>query len=172
MFFCALLSSLEARAQEPDADARAAAVLGRKAFEAGDFDTAILRYEEARQLKAAPGLLFNLAQSHRRAGHTGLAAFYFRGYLETNPAEPQARIVEALLQRVQAERQVEVELERLEVEKNRLVVAREQLSIALRVELSPPPPVTSRWWFWTIIGVVVSENLSLELVKGESFPFA
>ncbi|MDP1824043.1 MAG: hypothetical protein Q8L48_12400 [Archangium sp.] len=167
-----LFAGTGAHAQVPDdAEARAAALLGRKAFEAGDFDTAILRYEEARQLKAAPGLLFNLAQSHRRAGHLELAVFYFRGYLESDPPEHQARVVEALLQRVQTERQLAVDLERLELERTRVALAQSQLSTALCAELPPaPPPITSRWWFWGIVGAVATGTVVAVAVAASPHP--
>lgn len=154
-----------------DADARAAALLGRRAFEAGDFETAILRYEEARVLKPAPGLLFNLAQSHRRAGHLELAAFYFRGYLETDPPEPQALVVEALLQRVQTERQLAIDTERLELERARAALAQRELSRALCAELPPAPrPVTTRWWFWGIVGAVTAGTVTAVAVAAAPHP--
>lgn len=152
-----ILVSLCARAGwAQDDEARAAAALGRKAFEAGDFQAAIRKYEEAQLLKPAPGLLFNLAQSHRYAGNVERAISYFRGYLTTRAPERQARAIEALIQRLQALRLLEVETERLAIEKTRLALVQRQFAMGLCAELPPaPPPITSRWWFWTIIGTAV-----------------
>ncbi len=148
----ALVVSANAHAAGPEYDAKLAASEGRKAFEAGDYATAIRKYEEARQLKPAPLLLFNLAQSHRFAGHVELATRYFRGYLTTSPPPVQARAIEALIERLQAQRLLEVFNERMALEQTRLALAQKQFALGLCAELPPEPPVTSRWWFWTIIG--------------------
>ena len=62
-----LLGALSARAQSQDAVK--VAVEGKRAFEAGEYATAIKKYEAAERLKPAAGLLFNLGQSHRFAGN-------------------------------------------------------------------------------------------------------
>ena len=97
-----LLSGLAAAAPASETAARAAALEAKKAFDLGDYAKAIERYEAAYKLKAAPGLLFNLGQSHRRAGHLDKASFYFRRYLETNPPAAQARATEDVLAEVDA----------------------------------------------------------------------
>lgn len=99
-----LLASGVARADELTDRARAAAHEGKKAFDTNDFVTAIKQYEEAYRLKPAPGLLFNLAQSHRKAGHLDDALSYFRRYLESNPPKAQADAVEKLIEQTDAER--------------------------------------------------------------------
>lgn len=147
-------ASSSARASEgAEEEAKAAALEGKKAFEAGDFAAAIRKYEQAQLLKPAPGLLFNLAQSHRYAGNAERATSYFRGYLVTNPPEPQARAIEALIERLQTQRALEVATERLAIEKARLSLVQQQVGMGLCADLPPPPPpITTRWWFWTIIG--------------------
>lgn len=162
--------------------ARALALEAKQAFDLGDFAVAIDKYEAAYKLKSAPGLLFNLGQSHRKAGNVDRATFYFRRYLETNPPAAQANATEEVLaqveaqvaaakaekaeaERADAERQkleeqrrhdAEVEQKKLELEKARLEVANAQRA-ALEASLKQPPPtpVTQRWWFWTAIGAVV-----------------
>ncbi|MBL8914273.1 MAG: tetratricopeptide repeat protein [Archangium sp.] len=99
-----LLVAGVAHADEVEVRARAAALEGKKAFDTNDFVKAISKYEEAYRLKPAPGLLFNLAQSHRKAGHLDEALSYFKRYLETNPAKPQADAVETLITQTEAER--------------------------------------------------------------------
>lgn len=170
-----LFMSLWARggwAQDPEEEARAAAIEGRKAFEAGDFQAAIKKYEAAQLLKPAPGLLFNLAQSHRYAGNLERAISYFRGYLTTRAREPQARAIEALIDRLQAQRLLEVETERLAIEKTRLGLVQRQFAMGLCAELPPgPPPVTSRWWFWTIMGAAaVGTAVSVAAVGSAASP--
>ena len=140
---CVWLCAGSALAQAPD-DARAAAMEGKLAFEAGDFAGAITHYEEAQRIKPAAGLLFNLAQSHRHAGHADRAIFYFRAYLETGPASEQVRTVNIAVAELEAERHVALERQRMELEKARLLTT--------NPVLPGVTPVTSRWWFWTIIG--------------------
>ena len=115
--------------------ARAAALEAKKAFDLGDFPKAIERYEAAYKLKAAPGLLFNLGQSHRRAGNLEKASFYFRRYLETNPPAAQAKATEEVLAQVEAQavsqkteqsESARKEAERLALEEQRQHAAAEQ----------------------------------------------
>jgi len=179
-----LLPGAALAASPSEKAARAAALEAKKAFDLGDFTTAIAKYEEAYKLKSAPGLLFNLGQSHRRAGNLDRATFYFRRYLETNPPAAQAKATEEVLaqveeqaassknaqaeaERAEAERKkleeqrrhdAEEQARKLELEKTRLEVANAQRA-ALEASLKTPPvqptPVTQRWWFWTAIGAVV-----------------
>lgn len=116
--------------------ARAAALEAKKAFDLGDFPKAIEQYEAAYQLKAAPGLLFNLGQSHRKAGNLDRASFYFRRYLETNPPAAQAKATEDVIAEVDAAlaqqktdklAQDKKDAERLELEEQRKHAAAEQL---------------------------------------------
>ena len=144
---CLWLYAGTALAQVPDADARAAAQEGKTSFESGDFVAAIAHYEEAQRLKPAPGLLFNLAQSHRRAGHAERAIFYFHAYLETGPSAEQVRTVTSVLGTLEAERRVALETTRLDLEKER-----QRQELTTNPSLPPVTPVTSRWWFWTIVG--------------------
>lgn len=172
-----LLAGLTHAATANETAARAAAQAGKTAFDLGDYPKAIEQYEAAYKLKAAPGLLFNLGQSHRRAGALDKAAFYFRRYLETNPPSDQARATEEVLAQVerqlaelkasqtaeeQRRHEAEEQRRQLEIEKTRLAALRSQerqltLEAALKKEATPPPPppVYQRWWFWTAIGAAV-----------------
>ncbi|MFO0596959.1 MAG: tetratricopeptide repeat protein [Myxococcaceae bacterium] len=171
--------------KKAEAEAKSIALEGKKAFDTGDFATAISRYEAAYKIKPAPGLLFNLAQSHRKLAHFDDAISYFRRYLETNPPETQAKAVEGLIGQVEDERRVALEkekaaveqaereaaekkareeqLQRIELESKKLQVteaeARKlQLEHALATtKVEPPPePVTTKWWFWTGLGVIAA----------------
>jgi tetratricopeptide (TPR) repeat protein len=185
LFLTLVLASVASAASPGEKEARAAALEGKKAFDLGDYAKAIAQYEKAYQLKAAPGLLFNLGQSHRKAGNLDRATFYFRRYLETNPPSAQAKATEDVLAEVEKEAaaqkvaqndQQKADAERLkleeerkhalaetqrkiDLEKARLEVANaEQRRLELEAALKkdpPPPPVYQRWWFWTAIGAVV-----------------
>lgn len=137
--------------------AREAATAGKKAFDAGDFEGAIRKYEEANAIKPAPALLFNLGQSHRRVKNVDAAIFYFRRYLETNPPIEQSMVVERLVTQLETERS---EARRLDIEKTRLAAAEAEarkleLERSLLQTQTEVPAIYKRWWFWTAAGVVV-----------------
>lgn len=173
LLLLALLAGADARAEPTEAHAKRLALDGKKAFDTGDFPTAIARYEEAYKLKAAPGLLFNMGQCHRKTGELEKALSYFRRYLETNPPQAQATATEQVVAEVKAQLDAEQERQRTEEEaaqrakadELRVAAARAEADAAakkLQLELTrreqpPPPPITSRWWFWAgIAGVVVA----------------
>jgi hypothetical protein len=140
-------------AASPEVDARAAAEDARQAFAAGDFPRAIVRFEDARRLKPAPGLLFNLGQSHRRAGHVALAVSFFRRYLETNPPPAQTQVVQALLRELEPTGLLAPPpMPPLEGEPLWLPSTPTEFTL----HPSPPPLLVTRWWFWTLIGAAAA----------------
>lgn len=177
LMLCVLLAGPDARAESVEAQAKRIAMEGKKAFDTGDFVTAIARYEDAYKLKAAPGLLFNLGQCHRKTGNLDASLSYFKRYLETNPPAAQATATEQVVAEVKAQLDAEREKERAAEERRRteeaarqdelrVIAARAEADAAakkLQLELTrrelppPPPPITSRWWFWAgIAGVVIA----------------
>ncbi len=63
---------------------------GVRAYQQGDFKAAIQAFEQAYRIDQRPGLLFSIAQAHRRqyavdrrAGHIAVALKYFRDYVVT-----------------------------------------------------------------------------------------
>ena len=119
-----LLPGVVSAASASEKAAKAAALEAKQAFDLNDFPTAIAKYEEAYKLKSAPGLLFNLGQSHRRAGNLDRATFYFRRYLETNPPAAQARATEEVLTQVEAQlassKTAQADAERAETERKKV----------------------------------------------------
>ena len=74
-----------AAAQQP---ADAARVLNRKGIDAlsqGRYDEAIAMFEEARKSVNSPSLLYNLAETHRRAGHVAEALELYHAYVAAVP---------------------------------------------------------------------------------------
>ena len=66
----------------------AARVLNRKGIEAlsqGRYDEAIAMFEEARKSVNSPSLLYNLAETHRRAGHVAEALELYHAYVAAIP---------------------------------------------------------------------------------------
>ncbi len=103
-FTLALLFVLQALTiTSAHADERAAArehyYRGTKAFELGLYDEAIAEYMAAYKAKDDPALLYNIAQSHRLAGHPVEALRFYKVYLIKLPAssnriEVESKIVE------------------------------------------------------------------------------
>jgi len=184
--------ALAAPRPSPRAQARAAALEGKKAYDTGDFAGAIQHYTEAYRLQAVPGLLFNLGQSHRKAGDLEVALSYFRRYLEARPPAGQARAAEQLIEQVEAERlaraaaaiareaerkEAEEAANRQHLEELRLAMEKSQSDAqARRLELElaaqarqppPPPPLTQRWWFWAGLGAVVAGGAATAIVLAQ-----
>lgn len=63
----------------------------------GDYDTAITFYTKAYELVPHPVLLFNIAQSHRLAGHVDQAVKLYQSFLATNPTGAEAQLARDLL---------------------------------------------------------------------------
>ncbi|MFO0590270.1 MAG: PEGA domain-containing protein [Polyangiaceae bacterium] len=75
---------------KPNPESKALFDAGAKAYQAGDFKAAIQAFEQAYKVDQRPGLLFSIAQAHRRqyavdrrAGHIAVALKYFRDYVVT-----------------------------------------------------------------------------------------
>lgn len=169
LLLCVALAS-PALGESIEAQAKRSALEGKKAFDTGDYATAIERYEAAYKLKPAPNLLFNLGQCHRKSGRFDEALSYFRRFLETNPPEAQAQATQKVIgeveaqqaeaARVEAERRAAAEREAREAEAKakaeeqarldemRVAAARAEADAAakkLQLELTrreqlPPPP--------------------------------
>lgn len=176
-------------AQPVEAQAKRIALEGKKAFDTGDYATAISRYEAAYKLKASPNLLFNLGQCHRKTGRLDEALSYFRRFLETNPPEAQAQATQKVIGEVELQREEQVRMQREEDERRkaeeqaradeaRIAAAKAEADAAakkLQLELTrrqetppPPPPITTRWWFWTGIAAVVAAGATTAAVVATS----
>ena len=187
--FALVVLPCSAWAQPVEAQAKRIALEGKKAFDTGDYVTAIARYEEAYKLKAAPNLLFNLGQCHRKSGRLDEALSYFRRFLETNPPAVQAQATQTVIAEVEAQREEQRQQEREAEERRkaeeqaradeaRVAAARAEAEAAakkLQLELTrrqetppPPPPITTRWWFWTGVAVVVAAGATTAAVVATS----
>src|SRR4051812_33273391 len=54
---------------------------GTRFYDLGKYDDAVHEFEAAYEAKGDPAFLYNLAQSHRLAGHVDEALRYYRTYL-------------------------------------------------------------------------------------------
>jgi hypothetical protein len=84
---CLATAAGTARGQEPspDVQARRDFESGLRSYNAGDYRTAIELFQSSYQRSNAPGLLYNIAQSHRLKGDCSRALVFYRRYLATDP---------------------------------------------------------------------------------------
>ncbi len=75
------LDDESARAQQ----FRTAIEQGSQCFKQGQYDCAILQYQSAYQINPRPPLLFNIAQAHRKAGHSKEALSFYDRFLREDP---------------------------------------------------------------------------------------
>jgi tetratricopeptide (TPR) repeat protein len=89
---------------EPGADAAYGAAAAH--YRAGDYDKAIEQFERAYALTRAPGILFNIAQSHRLAGRCAEALRYYDETLLRDPNPPnKTEILERIAQMQRCDRE-------------------------------------------------------------------
>jgi tetratricopeptide (TPR) repeat protein len=74
---------------------------GSKAFDLGAYDEAIAEYSACYRIIDDPAILYNIAQSHRLAGHSAEALRFYRLYLIKLPAAPNRDEVESKIAELQ-----------------------------------------------------------------------
>jgi len=74
---------------------------GQRQYDLGHFADARQLFESAYEAKAAPALLFNIAQCHRKLGDLRRAAALYRSFLHADPGNRGAPIARDLLQQVE-----------------------------------------------------------------------
>lgn len=147
---CAVLSiALTGKAADDVAAARAHYERGKRAYDLGHFAEAAREYELAYQAKDDSALLFNLGQAHRLAGDYAQALLAYKAFLRNVPDAPNRTEVDARI------RETEILLEH----QQRLAPsapATAPATNAVATKLSSPAPIYKRWWFWSVVGVVVA----------------
>jgi hypothetical protein len=73
-----------------------------QAFTKGHYDDAVREYLLAYRATNDSSLLFNVAQSHRLAGHHSAAVQYYRMYLQNTPDAPDKKEVEKYIAEMEA----------------------------------------------------------------------
>ncbi|MBL9009093.1 MAG: tetratricopeptide repeat protein [Myxococcales bacterium] len=150
-------------------------------YQAQKFEAAIPEFKAAHEREAKPGLLFNIAQCYRKAGHPREAIEYYDRYLSSEPRldnEMRKKVDGYLAEARNTLAALELEMkQRLAEEKAMREREREpapsalvpaapteatQVERAPAIELSaaaprresptPAKPIYTRWWFWTAIG--------------------
>lgn len=149
-------------------------------YQAQKFDEAVPEFKAAYEREAKPGLLFNIAQCYRKAGHPREAVDYYDRYLSSEPrmdtdtrrkvdgylAEARNTLAALELEMKQrlAEEKAAREREPQPAPAPAATAAPSQPALLPVVPSEPvaatsPPdrqtrstPLYQRWWFWTAIG--------------------
>lgn len=144
-------------------------------YQAQKFEDSIPEFQAAYQLVQNPGLLFNLAQAYRKAGHPREAIEYYDRYLSATPQlneEVRHKVDSYLAEARNTLAALELEMKRRLAEDK---AAREpepepatpppprspppELAVVtapLAAPAAPPPPIYKRWWLWTAVGGVAA----------------
>ena len=140
-------------------------------FQAGNYEQAIVEFQEAYQKRQLPTLLFNIAQAHRKSGHWAEALSLYERFLKDDPksslspeaeahaAAMRARLdaVRATAEREAAERLAQRRTEEAEAMSKAHEAERQKADEALLVAAKQKEkPVYQKAWFWGVIGGVVA----------------
>jgi tetratricopeptide (TPR) repeat protein len=153
---------------------------GQTAYDLGRFEQALKSFSSAYELQARPAILYNIAQCHRQMNHYKEAAFFYRRYLTLAPRAANANQVQEFIKEMEAKA---VELPPTfepppsatdvpavaaplpgppppapsPVDLHAAVVpAPDNASVTQPAAVpAAKAPIYGRWWFWTVVGVVV-----------------
>jgi tetratricopeptide (TPR) repeat protein len=159
-----------AAADEPPPEVAKLYQQGAKEYRLGHFRRALTRFRSALALtEGRPSLLFNIAQCYRQLGTRRQAIFYYKLYLSEferlNPGEavvPYAAEVRVHLRRLEAETTAPAtKFKASPAPATATRLRAPPVTEAPRSHDTPAPgpthsPFYKRWWFWTIVGVVVA----------------
>jgi tetratricopeptide (TPR) repeat protein len=106
---------------------------GRAAFEAGEFDVALARFQRAYQMSGRAALLFNMGSAAERLRHDEEAIGYYERYLREMSDAPNRQFVEARIRFLRANPRQDQEA----------------------APAASGGSILDEWWFWTVLAVVV-----------------
>ena len=182
---CAIVLGLAGTAiadRKAEAKAKAFYLEGQKAFDLGDFPRAIDNFKKAYDAAPKPGLLFNIAQAHRKSGNWQEALTTYERFLKEDPkstlapeAEAHAAAMRAkidaeksLAERETAERLAQQRAEEAEALAKAREEERKKAEAALLLATTQPkkPPLYKRPWFWVVVGGVAVAAIGVGIGVG------
>jgi tetratricopeptide (TPR) repeat protein len=140
-------------------------------YDAGRYDTALAGFQAAYARRQMPWLLVNIGRTVQRLGRPQEAINYYERYKKAEPnidAEAEKRINKYIEQaRALLESTPEQPTLPLTPPKPDPTTTPPALNLNATAPTPPPPsdapagrPVYKKWWFWTIIGVVVAGGVA------------
>jgi len=153
--------------------ARAAFTRAQRAFDSGDYTTALDEFRLAYTLTGAPELLYNIGTSADRLRRDADALASFRAYVREVPGASDRAAVEARIRVL--ERSVSDADARSEADRRRA----EQPAGGGLGRAGPGVDadageggVLTKWWFWTIVGAVVVTGIAVGVAVGSTTELA
>ncbi len=148
-----------------------------RSYQAGQYDQAASEYFAAYEKKPLAALLFNVAQSHRKAGRFQEALTLYERFLKEDPkstlvpeAEAHATAMRAQIEaakssaeRESAERLAKQRTEEAEALARMHEAERKKAEAALLLasrKTEKTTPVYKKAWFWVVIGGVVAAGVA------------
>jgi hypothetical protein len=151
-----LASAAPAHADDT-AEARKRYSSGMAHYNLREYGAAVDDFQAAYRLVPDPSFLYNLAQTHRLAGHDRDALYFYQAYLRARPeAENRGEVDERI-----AKLKESIAAHNAEpngTQKPHIPEATPASGTATAVTASAPPrktPIYKKWWLWTAVGVVV-----------------
>lgn len=164
-------------------------------YQAQKYEESVPEFKAAYEIDPKPGLLFNIAQAYRKAGHPRDAIQYYDRYLSVEPRldgdtrrkvdgylaearntlaalelEMKRRLAEEKAAREQEPPPIEAPTTRVEPVTPQPAAQPATPAGLVAVESHASKPIYKRWWFWTIVGGVVAAGVVTGVVVGTSSP--
>jgi tetratricopeptide (TPR) repeat protein len=185
------LALLPAIAQADDTlAAKAKYASGVRHFDLSEYDNALADFKDAYRNKPDPVFLYNIAQCHRKLGHTDEAITFYQSYLRRAPEARNREEVERRIKDLESLRDAQSAsvVTSAGIKPQPRAVSAEAGENAVTVATTPPPvaaldfraspPDTTepgsgfytRWWFWTAIGTVAAGTATLVVIMTRRDP--
>lgn len=164
---------------------------GVRHFDLSEYEPALAEFKEAYRNKPDPAFLYNIAQCHRKLGHTDEAITFYQSYLRRAPDAKNREEVERRIAELESLREAEsasiansgggkgqpspVSIEAQQKAAAQVVVASSPVT-ALDLDRRDQPPRTSsgavykRWWFWTAVGAVAAGTATVAIIMAQRDP--
>lgn len=181
MVLLALLSGAANAADDVREQAMAHFKEGQKHFNLGEFDAALRDFREAYRLKDDPALLFNIGQSQFKLGDLAGALHSYRAYLRSSKEAPNRPEVERRISEIEkrigragdgpspmppaappAAWPAAGSSEQAGTPPQLAAPSAPATPPPAPMVAAPAPPepppsgaIYTRWWFWTVVGVLV-----------------
>lgn len=187
-FLASILATTPAVAQIDDAQAaKAKFAAGARHFDLSEFDEALADFKDAYRNKPDPVLLYNIAQCHRKLGHTDEAISFYQSYLRRAPEAKNRDEVERRIKELEVLRDAQGAANAPAASAPAALPASEVVQGAAEqpsttpvaaLDFSKPAerepvatgPVTTRWWFWTALGAVAAGTVTAIVIVAAHDP--
>jgi tetratricopeptide (TPR) repeat protein len=169
----ASVGAAQPRARSPADQAREQYERGVVAYNLEHFDEAIAAFSRAYELDPAPILLYNIAQARWKKGENDRALFYYRRYLEADPAAPNRAAVEARIEELERTRQPSSSVPPPPIAPAAIVPPPSPAPPVYLQSAPPPPrpPLYRRPWFWGgVATVAAATTVTVLLLSSHSSP--